>query len=72
VKRVAIVTGGASGIGLATIRRLEVVDVSVASFDRQGNEGHNGDNVGQSRKAHAWQKRGNGAAKFLAIIPELF
>jgi 3-oxoacyl-[acyl-carrier protein] reductase len=36
VSRVAIVTGGASGIGLATVRRLELVDVAVTSFDLQG------------------------------------
>ena len=36
VSRVAIVTGGASGIGLATVRRLEGLDVAVTSFDLQG------------------------------------
>jgi GntR family transcriptional regulator len=36
VSRVAIVTGGASGIGLATVRRLEVVNVAVTSFDWKG------------------------------------
>jgi 3-oxoacyl-[acyl-carrier protein] reductase len=36
MSRVAIVTGGASGIGLATVRRLELVDVAVTSFDLQG------------------------------------
>jgi 3-oxoacyl-[acyl-carrier protein] reductase len=36
VSRVAIVTGGASGIGLATVRRLELADVAVTSFDLQG------------------------------------
>jgi 3-oxoacyl-[acyl-carrier protein] reductase len=36
VSRIAIVTGGASGIGLATVRRLEMLDVAVTSFDLQG------------------------------------
>ena len=36
MSRVAIVTGGASGIGLATVRRLEGLDVAVTSFDLQG------------------------------------
>jgi 3-oxoacyl-[acyl-carrier protein] reductase len=36
MSRVAIVTGGASGIGLATVRRLEMLDVAVTSFDLQG------------------------------------
>lgn len=35
MSRVAIVTGGASGIGLATVRRLELLDVVVTSFDLQ-------------------------------------
>jgi NAD(P)-dependent dehydrogenase (short-subunit alcohol dehydrogenase family) len=71
VSRVAIVTGSASGIGLATVRRLEVLDIAVTSFDLQGNEGHVGDKVGQCRKVHASQKRGNGAVKLLAVIPAL-
>jgi hypothetical protein len=53
--------GCASGIGVAIVRRLEVLDIPVTSFDLQGSEGHDGDNVGQSRKVHAWQKRRNGA-----------
>jgi NAD(P)-dependent dehydrogenase (short-subunit alcohol dehydrogenase family) len=36
VSRVAIVTGGASGTGLATVRRLQALDVAVTSFALQG------------------------------------
>jgi NAD(P)-dependent dehydrogenase (short-subunit alcohol dehydrogenase family) len=71
VRRVAIVTGSASGIGLATDRRLEALDIAVASFDLQRNKGHVGSNVGQSRKIHLWQKRGSGSVKLLAVIPAL-
>ena len=37
MSRIAIVTGGASGIGAATVRRLEMLDVDAISFDVQGN-----------------------------------
>jgi hypothetical protein len=71
VNRDATVTQGARGIDPVTVRRLQVLDVRVTSFDLQGNEGHEGDNVGQSRKNNAWQRRGNGAVKFLAVTPAL-
>jgi hypothetical protein len=71
VSRVAIVTGGVSGIGLATVRRLELVDVPFSSFDLQRMEGHARDNVGPSRRDNVWQKRCNGAVEFLAIVSGL-
>jgi hypothetical protein len=71
VSTVAIGTGGACGIGLATVRRLQVLEVLLTSFDPQENEGHVGDKVGQSPKAHTWQKRATGAVKLLAVIPAL-
>jgi hypothetical protein len=71
VSRVTTVTGCASGAGLATVRRLEVLDIPVTSVDLQGNPGHVGDNVGQSRKDNAGQKRGKGAVELLAVIPAL-
>jgi hypothetical protein len=71
VSRVATLTGGAAGIDLATVRRLQVLEVPVTSFDPQEIEGHVGDKVEQSPKDHAWQKRGTGAVKLFAVIPAL-
>ncbi len=71
MNRVATVTGGASGIGLATVRRLELVDVPFSPFDPKEMEGHDRNNVGPSRKDNVWQKRGNGAVEFLAIVSGL-
>jgi hypothetical protein len=71
VSRVATLIGGATGIDLATVRRLQVLEVPVTPCDPQEIEGHVRDKVGQSRKDHAWQKRGTGAVKLLAVIPAL-
>jgi NAD(P)-dependent dehydrogenase (short-subunit alcohol dehydrogenase family) len=71
MSRVVIVTGGACGIGLAAVRRLEVLEVFLTSFDPHENEGHVGDKVRQSPKDHAWQRRATGAVKLLAVIPTL-
>lgn len=46
-------------------------DIRVSSFDPGENEGHVGDNVGQSRNVDARRKRGSGAVESLAIISGL-
>jgi hypothetical protein len=71
VSRVATFTGGATGIDLATVRRLRMLDVPGTPFDSQENNGHVWNLVGQSAKDYAWQKRGAGAVRILAVIPAL-
>jgi hypothetical protein len=60
--------GGASGIDLAGVGRLRVLDALFTSFDLDEEGGHDCGNVVESRENHAWQKRRTGAVEFLAVI----